>query len=108
MRQASVRGPTLQEPIDQGPQRRAHAVAPPDEAQRQRPTETQEVRDLLVRREGDRALVTFDMAGEAELETGETLGVFKHFTLVWIDTGDGWRIMHEHISDGQPARQAER
>ena len=66
--------------------------------------EAQEVHDLLVRRHGDWALVTFDMSGEVEMESGEEADVFKHFTLVWLNTGDdGWRIFHEHISDGQPA-----
>ena len=64
--------------------------------------EAQEIQNFQVRREGNWALVTFDMSGDGELETGETFDVFKHFSLVWIETEDGWRIMHEHISDGQP------
>ncbi|MEM9215436.1 MAG: nuclear transport factor 2 family protein [Cyanobacteria bacterium P01_F01_bin.150] len=64
--------------------------------------EAREVRNLQVRSEGDWALVTFDMAGNIERETSEVFDVFKHFTLLWIETADGWRIMHEHISDGQP------
>lgn len=64
--------------------------------------EAQEIQNFQVRREGNWALVTFDMSGDGELETGETFDVFKHFSLVWIETEDGWRIMHEHISDGEP------
>ncbi|MEM8794026.1 MAG: nuclear transport factor 2 family protein [Pseudomonadota bacterium] len=64
-----------------------------------------EVRDLLVRPQGNWALVTFDMTGELELTDGTVLDVFKHFTLVWVRTPDGWRIMHEHISDGKPAAE---
>lgn len=57
------------------------------------------VRDLNVRREGDWVLTDFDMAGEAVLESGEAVRVFKHFTLLWIRTDAGWRILHEHVSD---------
>lgn len=67
--------------------------------------EAGEIHDLLVRRHGDWALVTFDMSGDVELENGDKANVFKHFTLIWLDTGDGWRIFHEHISDGQPAEK---
>lgn len=69
--------------------------------------EASEVSNLQVRREGNWALVTFDMSGDSELETGETAKVFKHFTLIWTQTDDGWRIMHEHISDGQPPKTAQ-
>lgn len=69
--------------------------------------EAREVSNFQVRREGNWALVTFDMSGDSELETGETAEVFKHFTLVWTQTDDGWRIMHEHISDGQPPKAAQ-
>lgn len=57
------------------------------------------VLDLDIKREGDWILTNFDMAGSVTLETGQELDVFKHFTLVWTRTDDGWRILHEHISD---------
>ncbi len=57
------------------------------------------VLNLGVRQKGDWVLTDFDMAGSIALETGEELDVFKHFTLIWTQTDDGWRIFHEHISD---------
>ncbi len=57
------------------------------------------VLNLHVRSEGNWALTNFDMAGSVTLESGEKLDVFKHFTLLWTRTADGWRILHEHISD---------
>lgn len=68
--------------------------------------EARDVSNFNVQQEGNWALVSFDMAGESELESGETFDVFKHFTLVWMETEDGWRIFHEHISDGQPPETA--
>lgn len=69
--------------------------------------EATEISNFQVRRENDWALITFDMAGEVELEAGDAFDVFKHFTLVWTQTDDGWRIMHEHISDGQQLETAQ-
>lgn len=57
------------------------------------------VLNLDVKSEGNWALTSFDMAGSATLETGEAISVFKHFTLIWTRTSEGWRILHEHISD---------
>ena len=54
---------------------------------------------LDVKEQGDWALTSFDMAGNVVLENGQQLEVYKHFTLVWTRTADGWRILHEHISD---------
>ncbi|MEM7606620.1 MAG: nuclear transport factor 2 family protein [Myxococcota bacterium] len=57
------------------------------------------IRELNVRRHGSWALTNFDMAGEAELASGQQLAIFKHVTLLWIREGSQWRILHEHLSD---------
>ena len=60
-----------------------------------------EILNFETKQQGDWTLVTFDGVGEGETTEGEPIEVFKNFTLIWTKTDDGWRIIHEHISDGR-------
>jgi ketosteroid isomerase-like protein len=60
-----------------------------------------QVENLEVEINGDLALTTFDAPGHGRLRGKPKFSSYKNFTLLWQQTPDGWRIFHEHISDGR-------
>ncbi|MEM1137332.1 MAG: nuclear transport factor 2 family protein [Bacteroidota bacterium] len=63
-----------------------------------------EVYDLKVAYNNDWALVTFDATGKMLFTNNEHMSIFRNVTQLWVKTLEGWRIKHEHVSDGQQAK----
>jgi ketosteroid isomerase-like protein len=61
----------------------------------------QEIQNVQVRINGTWAITTFDGIGTYTALDGKQTPTNKNFTLVWERRPEGWRIIHEHISDGR-------
>lgn len=61
----------------------------------------QEIKNVRVRINGTWAITTFDGFGTFTSLDGKQTPTRKNFTLVWERRPEGWRIIHEHISDGR-------
>ncbi|WP_299682456.1 nuclear transport factor 2 family protein [uncultured Roseobacter sp.] len=51
-----------------------------------------------IRISGDLAVVTFVFVGHGPSTDGAKVSAAQHGTHVWVREGDGWRIVHEHLT----------
>lgn len=61
----------------------------------------QDISNVQVRINGTWAVTTFNGIGTYTALDGKQTPTHKNFTLVWEHRPEGWRIIHEHISDGR-------